>query len=85
MVSLCDTAVTSLCPPPLQNQMQWQEVSNDTRNFIVRMVAGGGQERPSNYIVGVARQARHGDVVVSSGLTWARCFYRKNTGNVSHC
>ena len=63
----------------MQNQVQWQEVSNDTMHFRISM-AGRGWDQPSDYIVGVARQVRQGGLLVSSGLTWARCVYRKNTG-----
>ena len=68
----------------LQNQLQWQEVSSDTKSFQISLVAREDQDLPNNYIVGVARQARRQDgVVVSSGFTWASCIYRKNTGKLA--
>lgn len=71
------------CPPlQLQNQVHWVEVSNRTTQFRVS-VARTGSDRPSKYIVGVARQVWHGGHVISSGLTWAHCVYRKNKGNLT--
>ncbi|XP_076440194.1 uncharacterized protein LOC143279843 isoform X2 [Babylonia areolata] len=84
LVAWCrgNTAVLK-CHHEDQNQVQWQEVASSSGQFQVNVSSQGAEkrERPDHYLVGVARQERRPDgTVVSSGLTWAQCYFLKNTG-----